>query len=284
MTIIAREADVADASVLCGAGIDVLPLAIDDSWVRDTGPTFLIDGSGGRIGVAWRFNGWGEKYAPYENDAALAGRLLDRLGVGVRPATVVLEGGAFCSDGEGTLLITEQCALNPNRNPGYALSRMTEVLRDLLGVRKVIWLAGGLESDETEGHADNIARFVGPGAVLAVSPGEPGDADFEVLSENLDRLRAATDAVGRTLDVRMLPRPAPRRVDGRMLPQSYANFYVANGAVMVPSFDDPADARAASMIAEAFAKRRIETVPAQDIAFGGGAVHCITLEEPAPGP
>ena len=281
VTMIAREADVADASVLCGAGVDVLPFAIDDSWVRDTGPTILVNGAGGRIGVVWRFNGWGEKYTPYDSDAALADGLLKRLGLEARPAPVVLEGGAFCSDGAGTLLITEQCALNPNRNPGYTRTRMTEVLRELLEIRQVIWLAGGLESDETEGHVDNIARFAGPAIVLAVSPGEPGEDDFETLSENLERLRAATDAAALPLDVRLLPRPAPCLMDGRLLPQSYANFYVANGAVIVPSFDDPADSRAAAIIADAFPKRRIEQAASQDIAYGGGAIHCATLQEPA---
>ena len=281
VTMIANDADVADASVMCGAVVDVLPLAIDDSWVRDTGPTVLVDGAGGRLGVVWRFNGWGEKYAPYDNDAALAEGLLSRLSIEVRRAPVVLEGGAFCGDGEGTLLITEQCALNQNRNPGYTRSRMTVVLQENLGIDEVIWLAGGLESDDTEGHIDNIARFVGPGLVLAVSPGEPGEADFETLSENVARLRAATDAVGRRLDVRVLPRPAPRLTGGRMLPLSYANFYVANGGVIVPSYDDPADARAAAIIAEAFPRHRIEQLAAQDIAYGGGAIHCTTLEEPA---
>jgi agmatine deiminase len=284
VTMIAREADVADASVLCGSGVDVLPLAIDDSWIRDTGPTFLTDGAGGRMGVAWRFNGWGEKFTPYGDDAALAEALLDRLGIAVRRAPIVLEGGAFCSDGDGTLLITEQCALNPNRNPAITRAAMTEVLQDVLGIRKVIWLAGGFESDETEGHVDNVARFTGPGDVLAVTPGDAGDADFETLSENLARLSEATDAGGRPLNVWTLPRPAPRVVGGRVLPQSYANFYVANGAVIVPSFNDPADPPAAAILAKAFPKRRIESVPAQDIAYGGGAVHCATLEEPVSRP
>jgi agmatine deiminase len=161
---------------------------------------------------------------------------------------------------------------------------MTEVLQDVLGIRKVIWLAGGFESDETEGHVDNVARFTGPGDVLAVTPGDAGDADFETLSENLARLSEATDAGGRPLNVWTLPRPAPRVVGGRVLPQSYANFYVANGAVIVPSFNDPADSPAAAILAKAFPKRRIESVPAQDIAYGGGAVHCATLEEPVSRP
>ncbi len=286
VTMIAREAHVVDASIMCGAGVEVMPLAIDDSWVRDTGPAFLTRSDGGAAGVAgvdWTFNAWGGKYSPYADDAAIAEKVLARLGLPRFAAPVVLEGGAYSCEGEGTLIVTEQCALNENRNPGLTREDMTQTLKDYLGVHKVIWLAGGLHNDETEGHVDNIARFAAPGVVLAVSPGEPGDDSFDVLTENLARLSAAGDAQGRRLEVRELPRPAPRLIDGRRLVQSYANFYVANGAVIAPSFEDSNDAKAGEVIARAFPKRRFEQVPAADISFGGGGIHCATLEQPAAG-
>ena len=227
--------------------------------------------------------GWGGKYAPHADDDAIAEKVLARLGFPRYAAPVVLEGGAYTCDGEGTLIVTEQCALNRNRNPGLTLEDMTQTLKDYLGVREVIWLAGGLDRDETEGHVDNVARFAAPGVVLAVSPGEPGDDSFEVLTENLARLSAARDAQGRRLEVRELPRPAPRLIDGRELVQSYANFYVANGAVIAPIFEDPNDGKAHEVIAHAFPKRRIEQVRAVDICFGGGGIHCATLEQPVAG-
>jgi agmatine deiminase len=282
VTMMAREAHVVDASIMCGAGVEVMPLALDDSWARDTGPAFLT-GQAGTAGVDWGFNGWGGKYAPHADDDAIAEKVLARLGFPRYAAPVVLEGGAYTCDGEGTLIVTEQCALNRNRNPGLTLEVMTQTLKDYLGVRKVIWLAGGLDRDETEGHVDNVARFAAPGVVLAVSPGEPGDDSFEVLTENLARLSAARDAQGRRLEVRELPRPAPRLIDGRELVQSYANFYVANGAVIAPIFEDPNDGKAHEVIAHAFPKRRIEQVRAADICFGGGGIHCATLEQPAAG-
>ncbi|MCH8189371.1 MAG: agmatine deiminase family protein, partial [Proteobacteria bacterium] len=254
-------------------------------WIRDTGPAFLTGPAGvaGVAGVDWGFNGWGGKYIPYDNDAAIAEKVLARLGIPRYATPVVLEGGAYTCDGEGTLIITEQCALNENRNPGLTRDGMTQTLKDYLGIHEVIWLAGGLEHDETEGHVDNVARFAAPGVVLAVSPGEPGDDSFDMLTENLARLRATPDARGRRLEIRELPRPAPRLIGGRAVVQSYANFYVANGAVIAPSFDDSNDAKAREIIARAFPKRRFEQVPAADISFGGGGIHCATLEQPAAG-
>lgn len=285
VTMIAREVHVVDASVMCGVGVEVMPLAIDDSWIRDTGPAFLTGPAGvaGVAGVDWGFNGWGGKYTPYDNDAAIAEKVLARLGIPRYATPVVLEGGAYTCDGEGTLIITEQCALNENRNLGLTRDGMTQTLKDYLGIHEVIWLAGGLEHDETEGHVDNVARFAAPGVVLAVSPGEPGDDSFDMLTENLARLRATPDARGRRLEIRELPRPAPRLIGGRAVVQSYANFYVANGAVIAPSFDDSNDAKAREIIARAFPKRRFEQVPAADISFGGGGIHCATLEQPAAG-
>ncbi len=287
VTMIAREAHVVDASIMCGAGVEVMPLAIDDSWIRDTGPAFLtgpagaLAGPAGVAGVDCGFNGWGGKYTPFADDAAIAEKVLARLGIPRYAAPVVLEGGAYICDGEGTIIVTEQCALNENRNPGLTREDMTQTLKDYLGVDEVIWLAGGLDHDETEGHVDNVARFAAPGLVLAVSPGELGDDSFDVLTENLARLSAARDARGRRLEVRELPRPAPRLIDGRVCVQSYANFYVANGAVIAPYSEDSNDSKAREVIASAFPGRRFEQVAAVDISYGGGGIHCATLDQPA---
>ena len=273
--------DVAEASLACGSGIEVLPIMIDDSWVRDTGPSFLIDGGGRLAGVDWQYNAWGEIYQPFANDADLARRMLDRLQAPRYTAPLVLEGGAFHVDGEGTLLITETCALNPNRNPGLSRAKVEEVIKSHLDVSAVIWLAGGLEDDDTDGHVDNVACFVAPGLVLALVAEDAGDGNFPVLEDNLARLRHATDAQGRKLRVIPVPQPPRQERNGRRLALSHLNFYIANGAVIAPSFAVPEDERAYRVLREVFPKRKIVDVPAIDIVAGGGGIHCITQQEPA---
>lgn len=273
--------DVAEASLACGTGIEVLPLTIDDSWVRDTGPSFLI-GDGGRLGgVDWQYNAYGELYQPFDKDAALAARLCEHIKVPRFPAPLVLEGGAVHVDGEGTVLATESSVLNPNRNPGLGRKAVEDVLRDYLGVAKVIWLAGGLEDDDTDGHVDNVACFAAPGLVLALAAEDPSDGNFAVLEDNLARLRRASDARGRDLRVMTVPQPARQMRNERRLPLSHLNFYIANGAIIAPSFAVPEDDRAVRILREAFPKRSVIEVPALDIVSGGGGIHCITQQEPA---
>jgi agmatine deiminase len=281
VTMICNPADAADVSLACGAGVDVLPLGIDDSWMRDFGPTFLVDRQGSLAGVHWRFNAWGNKYQDYEQDAALARRVLERVGARPFEAPIVLEGGAIHVDGEGTLLATEQSLLNPNRNPDIGHDRMERHLKDYLGVEKVIWLAGGLEEDETDGHVDNVACFAQPGTVLALITADKGDGNYEVLQENLRRLRSATDARGRQLQVVELAQPSRRRHKEMRLPLSYVNLYIANGAVIVPAFEAPEDDKAYRALRDVFPNRRIVPVVANDIVIGGGGIHCITQQQPA---
>lgn len=276
VTMVANGEEIAEVSLRCGSGVACLPLAHDDSWMRDNGPTFVIDGKGGLAGVDWRFNAWGDEYDNYENDAAVAGAILAHLDVPAYMAPMVLEGGSIHVDGEGTLLTTEQCLLNPNRNPKLSQAQIEENLRAYLGVRRIIWLGRGLEDDETDGHVDNLACFVRPGVVLALSTDDPDDGNYTALQDNLARLRAAD------LEVIEVPQPAPRTgKDGRRLALSYINFYMANGGVVMPSFEDAKDEEAFTTVSNCFPDRKVLQIPVLDIVCGGGGIHCITQQQPA---
>ncbi len=275
VTVIARPEDVAEASLLCGEGIGVLPLEIDDSWVRDTGPTFLLGDTGEIAGCNWRFNAWGGKYAHYAEDARLARRLLDHLGLRCFDAPFVLEGGAVHGDGEGTVIATESVLLNDNRNPGLGREEMERLLGAWLGAETVIWLPGGLGADETDGHVDNVACFARPGVVLALDVADEDDPDAETLEENLRILSAARDARGRSLEVVTVERPLDAPAEA-----SYLNFCLVNGGIVVPVFDDPGDEAACRILAAAFPDRELVAVNALDIVRGGGGIHCIVLPQP----
>lgn len=280
VTMIAHPDDVAEARFTCGAGVDVVGLAIDDSWARDTGPTFVKDPARGVAGVHWKFNGWGAKYAHTAHDARVGADVLKRLGMRCYEAPIVLEGGSFTVDGYGTLLTTEQCLLNANRNPELHPREVAEALAMYLGIRRVLWLGDGLEGDETDGHVDMVACFAGRGRVLLNAPA-PGEPNFAAMQDNRERLMQMKDAAGGALKVIDVPQPMQvHHDDGRLMPLSYVNFYVANGAVIVPAYGDPRDDDAAQIIADAFPGRQCVQVPALDIARGGGAIHCITQQQP----
>ena len=287
VTVLAAPNDAVRAQRALPPEIELQTPPLDDCWLRDTGPTWLVDGKGGRAGVAWRFNAWGEKFHPYDQDARLAGRLLARRNERAFAAPIVLEGGAFGGDGAGTLLTTRTCALNANRNPGMDAERFELLASDWLGVRRVIWLQGGMKADaDTDGHVDTVACFVRPGLVLAQVCADRGHRDHAVLAENLRLLRGATDADGRRLEVVEIVGPGDRMADGRLLPLSYINFAFAGspgrrGAIVLPIFDDPADAAAIATMAALFPERDIVPVPALDIFAGGGGIHCITQPVPA---
>ncbi len=283
VTMIANPEDVAEVSLRFTSGVSCLPMAHDDSWMRDTGPSFLIDGKGGLAGVDWRFNAWGEKYEVYDKDAAVAANVLEHLKVEGFPAPMVLEGGAIHVDGEGTVLATEQCLLNPNRNPNLWREEIERILGQHLGVKTVIWLGEGLVDDETDGHVDNLACFVKPGVVLALRSSDPKDANHKALADNIERLRNATDAKGRELEVIEVEQPKARTDKaGRRLALSYINFYIANGGIVMPSFEDPADQKAYESVVKCFPEREVVQLPALDIVAGGGGMHCITQQQPAP--
>jgi len=280
VTMIAHPDDAAEARFACGRDVEVVPLEIDDSWARDTGPTFVKDPARGVAGVHWRFNGWGAKYAQIAQDEKVGGAVLSRLGMRCYAAPLVLEGGSFSVDGYGTLLTTEQCLLNANRNPELQPREIAEMLAMYLGVRRVLWLGDGLEGDETDGHVDMVACFAGRGTVLLNMP-QSDEPNHAAMQDNLRRLGEMRDAGGKSLKVIEVPQPEQRyHDDGRPMALSYINFYIANGAVIVPQYDDPHDDAAARIISDAFPDRRCVPVPALDIARGGGVIHCITQQQP----
>jgi agmatine deiminase len=280
--VVARHEDVAEAKLATGGKVDVLELALDDSWARDMGPTFLANGRGRVAGVQWRFNAWGDKYHPYANDATLARRILDAIGLPAYQAPIVCEGGALHADGEGTVLTTEQCLLNANRNPGLTKARAEEALAHYLGARKVIWLGDGFSDLETDGHVDNIACFAGPGRVVVGVPQSKSHPDHAPVQEALRRLRESTDARGRPFEIVELPQPKKLRQqwNGSVLEASYVNFYLPNGAIVMPAFDDANDEPARAVLADCFPGRDIMQIAALDIVEGGGGIHCITQQEP----
>jgi agmatine deiminase len=283
VTMLVRPEQAAEARRRLGPGIDLMALPLDDSWTRDIGPTFVRDQAGRLAAIDWRFNGWGGKYPDHRADDSVPPRIAGHLGISCFAAPFVLEGGAIHTDGAGTLLTTEQCLLNPNRNPGLDRTEMESALADWLGIARVIWLGQGLAEDETDGHVDNVACFARPGLVLALVAEDASDSNHAPLAENLARLGAARDAAGRALEVVPIAQPAERRANGTRLPLSYINFYFANGAVIAPVFDDPADQPALDTLARIFPERRLVAVPALDIVAGGGGIHCITQQQPAAG-
>lgn len=282
VTMAIRARDLDEARLMLGRGIEILEIEIDDSWARDTAPIFVTDGREGVAGVHWRFNAWGNKYIGFENDAAFGRHVIDALDMRRYDGPMVLEGGSIAVDGEGTLITTEQCLLNPNRNPNLTRQQIEERLALYFGVTKVVWLGEGLEDDETDGHVDNIACFAGPGRVMVYTSAEKGGLNDGVMRDNIARLRGARDARGRAFEIIELPEPKPReRHDGRRLDMSYVNFYFTNYGIVMPSFDDPADAAAFAVMEKTFPDRRIVQVPALDIVEGGGGIHCITQQQPA---
>jgi agmatine deiminase len=283
VTMIARPELAAEASLHCGQGISVLPLEHDDSWTRDTAPTFVLDQAGTLAGVDWRYNGYGQRAPAFDRDARLAEAICARLEVPRFAAPIVFEGGAVHVDGEGTALVCAASALDPRRNPGLGRDAIEGMLTALLGVTRVIWLEHGFDGDASGGHIDNVACFVRPGVAMVLTCRDSADANFAGFQDNLARLRGERDAAGRELEVIEVEQPAARsRPDGRRLTTSYVNFYPANGAVIVPMFDDPMDDAAYDTISAAFPDRYALQIDASDLVYGGGGIHCITQQQPAP--
>jgi len=285
LLMVARPGDGPAAQAACGAGVEVLELPLDDSWMRDAGPIFCLEPSGARHGVTFRFNSWGERFLPYDQDALLAGRLLERLGERRVVSAMVLEGGAITVDGEGTLITTEQCLLNPNRNPSMDRGQIEDELRARLGVERVVWLPyGQFDDPHTDGHVDGVCAFTAPGRVILQTCAIPGHPDVERSAANRAALEAATDAAGRPLEIVELPYLPFVEVGGDELAVSYLNFYVANGGVVVPLAGHPDDEPALALLAEVFPGREVIGVPGRVISYGGGGVHCITQQIPSSSP
>src|SRR3569832_2544828 len=283
VTMAVRPHDAAEARLATAGKADIFEVPLDDSWARDMGPTFLRAADGTRAAVQWRFNAWGNKYHPYDEDAKLATRIARAVDARVYEAPLVCEGGAIHGDGEGTLIAAEQTLLNTNRNPELTQQDVEESLALYSGARRIVWLGEGFSDDEPDGHIDNIACFVAPGRVLVGVPASKSHPDFEPVMEAIRRLSSARGAEGRKIEIVELEQPRNIGSDhrGRPLQKSYVNFYLANGGVVMPGFEDPQDEKARVALAHCFPGRDILQIDANDIVQGGGGIHCITQQEPA---
>ena len=268
-----------------------LGIETNDSWVRDFGPTFVVrdEGDGGGGGIAchdFHFNTWGGKYEVRDKDDVVPQRIARELGVPIWVHDFVLEGGSIEVNGRGTVMTTEQCLLNPNRNPGLSREQIEAELHAALGTRHVVWLAGGIAGDDTDGHVDDVARFISADTVVAVSAGR-GHPDYEVTRQNLAVLRGSMDQDGRALRVVELPTPEPiyhDYPDGRWpVPASYANFLIANGHVFVPTFGQAADGVAMGVLRDEMVGYTVIPVPARWLVVGLGALHCLSQQQPVAG-
>ena len=254
---------------------------IDDSWVRDNGPIFVVDGHGGVAAVNFGFNAWGGKFAPFADDAELPARLAQLLGMRVYDAPLVAEGGGLAFDGEGTLITTESVLLNPNRNPGLTRERAEELLGEYLGIEKVIWLAGGLVEDrDTDGHSDNVVQFVRPGVVLVQMAPDRSNPNWDILRDNRARLVGETDAAGRALEVVEMPVLPYVEVDGERYVVPYVNYFPVNGGIVAPQVDQPDDDVGFALLRELFPDREVVGAPSRLLAYGGGGIGCITQQMP----
>lgn len=278
----------ATARALLPAHVGLLTLPHDDCWMRDVGPTYLVSEQPGLRAVHWRFNAWGGAeeglYRPWDQDARVGAAVLAHEAVGRYRAPIVLEGGAIHVDGEGTALLTEQCVLNPNRNPGMTKAEVEAIFARLLGIKKTIWLPGDpdhVTGDMTDGHVDGVCAFARPGVLLVDATHDRGSVYAEVVRENRRALELATDARGRRFEMLELFE-ATDAVDteAEVFCASYTNFYIANGAIIMPAYGIAADQVAAGVLAQAFPGREIVPVHINHLAHGGGGVHCITQQQP----
>lgn len=283
--------------------VKVVEMSTDDAWARDITPTFVKNNKGELRGIDWGFNAWGGLvdglYFPWDKDNKAAKKMCDLLDVDCYDQqSFILEGGSIHSDGEGTVMVTESCLLSGGRNPQMTKEEITRHLCDTLGAEKVLWLPYGIYLDETNEHVDNVCAFTAPGEVVLAWTDDKSDPQYPMSKADLDYLQSVTDAKGRKLKVHLLPLPSPitvdeedcdaldpmdgepTRVPGDRLAASYVNFYISNGAVVMPAFGDPNDDKAAAILAGLFPTREIIQIPARDILIGGGNIHCITGQIP----
>ena len=301
VTMAVSDAQFENCRAMLPDAIRVVEVSTDDAWMRDCGPTFVV-GGGERRGVDWRFNAWGGTngglYFPWDRDDRVAAKVLEVEGADRYRAPIVLEGGAIHVDGEGTVLTTEECLLNPNRNPDLSKEQIERVLFDHLGAEKVVWLGAGVFEDETDGHVDNIACFARPGVVLLTWSDDEDDPQQRISRDARQRLEATTDARGRSLEVVLLPSPGPLRISaaeaegvdpgegtqprraGDRMAASYVNFYLGNSRIVYPLLDPRHDEEAGSILRRVFPEREVVGVPAREILLGGGNIHCITQQVP----
>jgi agmatine deiminase len=305
VTVAVSDAQFEHCRAVLSPSIRVVEISSDDAWIRDTGPTFLVDDAGGRRGVDWRFNAWGGLegglYFPWDRDERVAQKILEIERADRYRAPIVLEGGSIHVDGEGTVMSTEECLLNPNRNPNLSREQIEQTLFDYLGAKKMIWLGQGVYDDETDGHVDNLVCFARPGVVLLTYTDDESDPQHAISRDAQERLEASTDARGRSIEVIRLPSPGPVTITaeeasgvdalasslprraGDRLAASYANFYLATKRIVYPLLDEGYDEQAADVLRGCFPERELVGVPAREILLGGGNIHCITQQVPAVG-
>ena len=303
MTVLCSETQYDNARAQLPDEVRLVVMETDDAWARDVGPTFVVSRTGERRGIDWGFNAWGGEvdglYPSWERDNCVARKYCDLLENDCYDKRdFICEGGSIHVDGEGTALVTEACLLSAGRNPDLSRAEIEQVLCDYLGVSKVIWIPSGIYNDETNEHVDNICCFTAPGEVVLAWTDDESDPQYALSRASLAALEAAVDAKGRALTVHKLPLPAPvtitaeecegldlcdgepTRTPGERLAASYVNFYIANGAIVMPAFGDPNDKPAQDMLKTLFPTREIIAVPTRDILIGGGNIHCITQQIP----
>jgi len=257
-----------------------------DAWIRDYGPNFLIGPNGELAYNDWIFNAWGNKYEELKKDDSIPSRLEPILKLRRFSPGIVMEGGSIEVNGAGCVLTSEQCLLNRNRNPGLSQTEIEQYLKDYLGVTKVLWLGEGIVGDDTDGHIDDIARFVAPDVIVCAVEEDPADANYEILQDNLKRLRSMSDANGNSFEIVTLPMPgivggeSTTARDLERLPASYANFYIANSVVLTPVFGHANDARAVETLQKFFPTRRIVPINCEPLVWGMGTIHCVTQQQP----
>jgi agmatine deiminase len=253
----------------------------NEPWCRDHGPIFLTRAADPRLVVLdWDYNAWGWKYPPFDSDDVVPTRVAEILGLPVYSPGMVLEGGSIDVNGQGTLLTTKSCLLNPNRNPDLTQEDIEKNLREFLGVKKILWLGDGIEGDDTDGHIDDLTRFVGPSSVVTVVEEDENDSNYEPLRANLELLRTMEIEDGTPLEIHTLPMPSKIVRDGQRLPASYANFYIGNRVVLLPTFSDSNDRWAVAVLEKAFPGRTIVPIDCRELIWGLGAFHCLTQQQP----
>lgn len=269
---------------VASAGVVLHQNPTNDAWCRDHGPIFVqrtVEGRREEAIIDWDYNAWGDKYPPYDLDDVVPTRIAREYGLPVYHPGIVMEGGSLDVNGRGTLLTTESCLLNPNRNPELSRTDIETCLRNYLGVRHILWLGDGIVGDDTDGHVDDLTRFVDATTLVTAVEPDPADDNHAPLAANLARLREMRDQDGEPFRIVALPMPEPVFFDGQRLPASYANFYIANGVVLLPTYRSPRDDEARRILQELFPHRRVVGIDCTDLVWGLGAIHCVTQQWPA---
>lgn len=283
VTLIVNHDTLKEATSYCKDNVTYLCIPHNNAWCRDNGPTFVLNKHKRRAGINWKFNAWGEKYAPYDLDDKVASAVLAAHDIPLFNAPLVLEGGSIHVDGCGTLLTTKECLLNKNRNASLSQEEIETYLKEYLHISKIIWLDHGLFGDETDGHIDNVACFVAPHTVMIQSCYDKNDPNYAIFMENKKILEQATDAMGNTLEIIEIPAPPARFYEGERLTLSYLNFYFVNGGIVLPIFGEDAtftDKQAEEILQKTFPNRNIIPVNTIDLITEGGNIHCITQQMP----